>query len=343
MDDRDIVAAMRTSTLATLAGLAGAYDKYAGPLYSYCCWLLGEPETAAEVVRETFRLAMTDLRGIRSHEWLRPHLYAVARDECRQRQQATASPRPGPAAEGRPTDLRGFITDTLARLDDQEREVVELIFRHGLSDADLALVLNVPRRHASALATRIQAYLADNLAILIVAQVGLPACTKLSELLSGWDGRPTLWAMGATEDHIEECLTCADLRHQAFHPTIMYALDSPGAPPPADLRNQVIRLCMAGTAPAQNGLGKAPGSPGRQAKLGTLLAIVAIAIWVAAAVGVTLLVILGSHSPQRAGVGISRQLTAVSGEARPAHFHLVPFDAIAPFRVDASLNGATPG
>jgi DNA-directed RNA polymerase specialized sigma24 family protein len=342
MDDRDIVAAIRASALATLAGVGGAYDRYAASIFGYCCWLIGDPDTAADVVRETFVVAMSNLRGIRGGDGLRPYLYAVARDECRQRQPMASAPGGRAMPDGRPTDLRGIIRQTLADLNDQEREVVELIFRHGLSDADLALVLNVPRRHASTLAARVQAYLTENLAVLIVAHTGTPTCEKLTELLSGWDGRPTVLALGATEDHIAECLTCEDLRYQAFHPTIMYALESADALP-ADLRSQVIRLCVDSTAPARNRRGRARGSADRQARLSAVLAFAAIAIWVAAAVGVTLLVILGSHSSQRTAVGISRQLTAVS-ETGPAIFHLVPFDAIAPFGVTpARQDGAISG
>src|SRR5580698_8795631 len=142
MDDRYIVSAMRGSALATLAGLAGAYDKYASPLYSYCCWSLGDPVAAADAVRDTFRYAMTDLPGIRDPELLRAHLYAVARDEC-QRLRKTASLSNGSLYNGNLSNgnghggLRGFIIGKLAGLDTEKREVVELLFRHGLSHADL--------------------------------------------------------------------------------------------------------------------------------------------------------------------------------------------------------------
>jgi DNA-directed RNA polymerase specialized sigma24 family protein len=292
MDDNAIVSAMRAGSLATLAGIAGAYDRYAAPLYGYCCWLLGDADIAAEVVRDTFLLAMTDLRNIRDPELLSAQLYAVARVECHQRQQAgTGSDRQSPASSPQ-AGLRGLIVETLAKLDDQQREVVELTFRHGLSHADLALVFGIPQRRASALVTRIQSDLVDTLAVPVVAFTGEQACAKLNDLLSGWDGHLTLWRKTAVEGHIEECLTCESLRYQAFHPAIVYALDSP-ADLPADLRGQVIALCVDSASAEHAARGENSAPTARHAKLGTVLALAVVVIWVAVAVGVLMLTILG--------------------------------------------------
>ena len=299
MDDREIVSAMKAGALTVLAGLAGAYDKYAAPLYNYCCWLLGEPGTAAEVVRDTLLLSITDLRAIRNPELLRPHLYAVARDECRQRRQTATAAASGPCL---PTgsshaDLRGFILGTVAKFDDREREVVELVFRHGLSHADLAIVLGIPQRRASALATQVQGYLEDSLAVSIVAHTGAQTCPDLNEVLSGWDGHLTLWKKGEVENHIEECPICTGLRYQSFHPAIVYALESPTTTLPANLRSEVVGLCLGRPAPGHTERGEVSAPAGGHAKLGALLAFAAITIWMAAAVSVTLLTVLGSHSP----------------------------------------------
>lgn len=294
MDDRDIVAAMRASPLATLAGIAGAYDKYAAPLFRYCWWLLGEPDDAAAVVLDTFQLAMTDLRGIRDPEQLCSHLYAVARDECQHRtasSSAAASRRRPPIDRraDRRGGLRRLIVDALAELDDREREVVELKFGHGLGDAGVAFVLGMPRRQASALAARVQARLEERLAAPIVAYTGTQACPVLNTLLPGWDGRLTLWTTGLVQSHIEECPTCKSLRYQAFQPAVAFALES-RASLPAGLRAQVIGLCVDSQGSDRSGRGQATVS---HARFGALLAFAAIAIWIIAAVSVTLLTILG--------------------------------------------------
>jgi DNA-directed RNA polymerase specialized sigma24 family protein len=323
MDDREIVSAMRAGALATLAGLAGAYDRYAAPLYSYCCWLLGDPDAAAEVVRDTFLLATSDLRVIRDSELVGAQLYAVARGECLQRRASVPTPRPAP--DTLHAGLRGLITDTLAKLEDGEREAVELLFRHGLSHADLAFVLGVPRRRASALATHVRDYLQDSLAVPIVAYTGVRSCPELSELLPGWDGHLTQWMTQLVEQHIGACLTCESLRYQAFHPAIVYALESPTHLPP-ELRGQIIGLSVDSVEPEQAARGGPPTPAGGHARLGALLAVAVIVIWVAVAISVTLLTILGSHSSHGATtVRTSRPPTVAAAErSEIGHSSFIP-------------------
>src|SRR6202453_4175055 len=69
-------------------GLAEAYDRYAVPLYAYCCSMLREPADAADAVQDTFLIAAAKLRGLRDPAKLRPWLYAVARNECLRRLRA---------------------------------------------------------------------------------------------------------------------------------------------------------------------------------------------------------------------------------------------------------------
>ena len=76
------------SWLATLPGLAEAYDRYAMPLYSYCRSMLREPADAADAVQDTFLVAAAKLRDLRDPGQLRSWLYAVARNECLRRLRA---------------------------------------------------------------------------------------------------------------------------------------------------------------------------------------------------------------------------------------------------------------
>src|ERR1039457_3420573 len=78
MEDPEVVAAI---VAGDPAGLAEAYDRYAVPLYAYCCSMLGEPADAADAVQDTFLIAAAKLRGLRDPGKLRPWLYAVAPKE----------------------------------------------------------------------------------------------------------------------------------------------------------------------------------------------------------------------------------------------------------------------
>ena len=72
-------------------GIAEAYDRYAASLHAYCHSMLPGPE-AAEVVHDTFIIAVSKLGGLRDPDRLDAWLHAVARNECLRR-LGTEGPR----------------------------------------------------------------------------------------------------------------------------------------------------------------------------------------------------------------------------------------------------------
>src|ERR1700760_4496192 len=82
LSDSEVVAAIAAGAPA---GLAAAYDRYAGDLYGYCQSLLRDPNDAADAVQDTFVIAASKLAGLRDRERLRAWLFAVARNECLRR------------------------------------------------------------------------------------------------------------------------------------------------------------------------------------------------------------------------------------------------------------------
>ena len=90
MRDSEIVASIAAGHSG---GLAEAYDKYAGPLYEYCRFMLTDPGDAADAVQDTFVIAAARAAGLRDPERLRAWLYAVA-----PRPSPTPSPTPSPGA-----------------------------------------------------------------------------------------------------------------------------------------------------------------------------------------------------------------------------------------------------
>jgi DNA-directed RNA polymerase specialized sigma24 family protein len=136
VEDSEIVAAIAAGDPA---GLPAAYDKYAAGVYAYCRWMLQEPAYAADALVETFVAAATELGALRDAIAARALLYTVARAECH-RQLATA----GQVAADTSADQTVFRNP--------EREASELSLRHGLSEAELAAVLDVPWQEAHNLA-----------------------------------------------------------------------------------------------------------------------------------------------------------------------------------------------
>jgi DNA-directed RNA polymerase specialized sigma24 family protein len=108
MQDRELVAAI---TAGDADGLGEAYDRYALPLYTYCRFMLPDPDpmgSSAEAVQDTFIIAAAKVPGLTDPDRLRSWLHAVARNECLRRRgpqdsesAAPATPPAGfPAPEG---------------------------------------------------------------------------------------------------------------------------------------------------------------------------------------------------------------------------------------------------
>jgi len=262
MDDREIVAAIAAGDLA---GLADAYDEYAGSLYGYCHWMLGDPDDAADSVQDTFVIAAARLGSLGDPRKLRPWLYAVGRNECQLRldgaepgQQEGGDPRAGSYAgtaygdsayadggtAADQAELREFVRTAVGGLNPAEREVIELDLRHGLQGADLAAVLGVPRNQAHDLATRARGRLESALGALLVARTGRPGCPELDMLLDGWDGELTPPDRKQIDRHIDQCDSCADRVDRMLRPAMEQGM-APLFGPPLELRDEVLQLCTS--------------------------------------------------------------------------------------------------
>jgi RNA polymerase sigma factor (sigma-70 family) len=251
MDDREIVT---TIAAGDPAGLANAYDEYAGSLYGYCHWMLGDPDDASDAVQDTFVIAASRLGDLSDARKLRPWLYAVARNECQLRLDGT---EPGledaadvddayPDTTGRPdqAELREFVRTALGGLKPAEREVIELDLRHDMQGADLAAVLGVPRNQAHELATGARGQLERGLGALLVARTGRRACPDLDMLLDGWDGELAPPDRRQIDRHIDQCDVCADRIEGALRPAMQHGM-VPLFGPPLELRDEVLQLCTS--------------------------------------------------------------------------------------------------
>ena len=209
-------------------------------------------------------------------------------------------------------ELRSLIHSILAGLKPREREVIELSFRHDLYDNNLALALGVSQSRAHALASRARGRLEEALGALHIALTGREACPALGELLAHWDGRLTEQTRDLVVWHIGECQTCAHHGWGAMRPASFSRL-LPLAPPSLELREQVLSLC---TSTADDAVAYRRRVARRaewiwvtrfsqairqvnwnriRANRGLAIAAAADALWVVAAVSVTMLTFAGSR------------------------------------------------
>ena len=245
-------------------------------------------------------------------------------------------------------ELRALIRSILADLKPREREVIELSFRHDLNDNDLAIALGVSWSRAHALASRARGRLEKSFGALRTALAGREACPVVGELLADWDGQLTEQTRDLVVWHIEQCQTCANHGRGALRPTALSGL-LPLAPLPPELREQVLSRCSStdedAVAYRRRVVRRAESTwlaifsqairrvrwDSIRANPGAAIATTAVAVWVVAAVSVTLLTFAGSHAadaqvPQpTAGTSSSRPAAApasangrASAKARPS-------------------------
>src|SRR6266498_497590 len=131
-----------------------------------------------------------------------------------------------PATESEPTavgatDVRDLVWAAAGGLNPDDRQVFELMVRHGLSAPDVAAVLGIAPDHAHARLSRARGQLERALGALLVARTGQQHCAELAVLLRGWDGVLTTLVRKRVSRHVESCPTCAERRRREFQPAAL--------------------------------------------------------------------------------------------------------------------------
>jgi hypothetical protein len=258
-------------------------------------------------------------------------------------------------------ELRALIRSILADAKPREREVIELSFRHDLDDNDLAIVLGVSLSRAHALASRARGRLEKSFSALRTVLAGQEACPVVGELLADWDGQLTEQTRDLVAWHIEQCQTCANHGRGALGPTALSGL-VPLAPLPPELREQVMSCCFArdedAVAYRQRVVRRAESTwltifnqairrlswNSIRASPGAAIATTAVAVWVVAAVTVTLFTFAGSRAAQAQ----VRQPTGGTSSSRPpgasaaANGRLTPAARSSPAASQPATQGRSP-
>jgi RNA polymerase sigma factor (sigma-70 family) len=238
-------------------------------------------------------------------------------------------------------ELRVLIRSVLADMKPREREVIELSFRHDLSDNDLAVVLGVSLGRAHALASSARSRLEKSLGAMRTALVGRQACPVAAELLAGWDGQLTEQTHDLMNWHIEQCLTCANHARGVPRPTVLSGL-MPLAPLPPELRERVLNCCFSTSVDAltyrrrvvrraeSKWAAKFSQAIRRvswdsiRANPGAAVAATAVAVWTVAAVSVVLVTFVGPHAAHAQVAQPSIRISSSSPAAVPKTTSLAP-------------------
>lgn len=241
------------------SGLAATFGRYADPLYIYCRFLLREPADALDAVEDTFLVAVERLPGPPEDDWLRPWLFAVARNACLSRLRsgrAVAAPDPahdeaaaavtaaGGAAAGGGTD-RALARAALGGLTPGERDVIGMLW-HGLDVAEISSVLGIGRDAALSLFSRARDRLELCAVALVVASAAQRSCPELDAMLGSWGGQLTEPLARKLSRHIDRCAACGTRRREELRPSLLLSL-TPGALLGAAITDDALRQAAART------------------------------------------------------------------------------------------------
>ena len=188
------------------------YDVYGTRLYAYCHELLADPKLSADALRDTFIVAANRIRELADPEEFGAWLYALARAECIRVGVSDDAPADA-ASAARGDRLARLALDVYSMLEPDERELLDLAFRHRLVDSDLALVLGEDESNVSVRVSKAQSDLETALLVVLAARTGDPRCEEAAELGRKFDeidgkGIP-LW-LQAVAKHVERCSICGD-------------------------------------------------------------------------------------------------------------------------------------
>ncbi|WP_169989004.1 sigma-70 family RNA polymerase sigma factor [Microbispora sp. H10836] len=252
MNDGVLVEALRARDPGALAAL---YDTYAESLYRYCRTLLAGPDAAQVALRDTLIAAEALVGSLADPHRFRPWLYALARGECMRRRTpgpedgpgtgpvpVATLPFPGIAADGATaegTDLRIVAAGAVGALSPEDREVLELAARHGMTGQDLAAVLGTGERYAEGLLDAATERLRETVTAEILARRATHDCERASAILEGFTGELTPQTRAQLIRHLARCEICGRQRVRQISAAKVFGL-LPQVALPETLRVRVL-------------------------------------------------------------------------------------------------------
>lgn len=299
-------------------------------LFDYCYGMLRNPVAAADTVGDTLAAAEGQIGKLRDPGRLQPWLYSIARRQClsaqpRRRRTGTAA---GLAAgqlhaartwtadqqvpdlddEEREQETILVVATALDGLSDRDRELLSLVFKHGVGWADLAVITGVSPARARRLVARAGRRFGKSAAVAVVLRRRWAGCETLARIVGDRD--PDLpWLTPRLRRrlirHISSCDTCTWNRgDMAFGPELLGAvpLAVPPAEPPPLGRTASGTGRSAGRREVAARLGSLdkdgfPGQPDARRAVLRAVAASSVAVIVLAAAGVQLY----DHSRSPAG------------------------------------------
>jgi DNA-directed RNA polymerase specialized sigma24 family protein len=237
------------------SAFATLVDRYAPPLYDFAARLTRDRDEAFEVVRETFLVA---LRDIRTHDVIqhpRPWLFSLARANILA--IVDGSPRASHMLEGRGQDAEALdrveasrlqpetdlavanamapiAWESAAMLETRQLGILLLLLRERLPAEQAVEVFGIRPQNAAVIRPRIERAAEDNAWALFVLRDPSRRCPGLDAMLGSDSGPLTPVTRRAISRHTASCPLCGDTRASLPRFTAVLSALAPVEMPPAD-------------------------------------------------------------------------------------------------------------
>jgi RNA polymerase sigma factor (sigma-70 family) len=231
MDDRLLASRAGSGDLDSFGQL---YDRYFHRVYDFAYRVLGDGDAAADVTRTTFMRTLADLPSLAKSGNLAASLFTSARRQALDRAPALARTAIGfgmheeafgsfavpdasridrPEMVGGDHELATLVWEAMSALNAPDYALLDLHIRQGLDSAELARVLNVSKRDAATIVSRMKVAATGVVAGYVVARRGAVDCAELQNVLAPFSLPPyTDSIRRAVDQHIAGCRICQRTR-----------------------------------------------------------------------------------------------------------------------------------
>lgn len=224
-------------------------DKHGARLYDYCRTELAAGDAEQAVAGAAITAHLYADRVV-DPALRRPWLYAVARAH-----RAFVATPASIGSWSRPGRMSELLPEALLSLERPQRELLDLSVRHGLSDAELAVIFELPAAEVHGIVARAASGLEEWFAAIIAAR-SRDGCPDLAARMEAWVAAPGRRARARIGRHIHSCASCRAAPRTMTAAALLRRL--PIATLPGTLPN---RLASAQPLPGEGPLWRADGFP----------------------------------------------------------------------------------
>src|ERR1700759_516509 len=207
MNSPDVAAALYAGAPDAAGKL---YDAHAEALFQYCWLTLRDRQRAKTAVCDALVQAGGRAGELSDPATLRAWLFALVRAECHHHPRPSLGDTDEPIARPEQPDaaLRIMAWNSVMSLDLVQRQALDLATRHGMTEAEIGLILSLPLPGTTELLATARYDLEGALGAEILVSRDSLECPGRTEAIDGWTGTVTPEFRERLLEHAGNCEVC---------------------------------------------------------------------------------------------------------------------------------------